>query len=109
MIVTFSTRLGRITMFSEPALALLRMLGHSGRIPGAIRNEDLPAALEALRAGLAAAGHVPSPAPGETEEPLADDRRSQETAVNLNTRAVPLIEMIERAIAANSDLMWDKG
>jgi len=29
--------------------------------------------------------------------------------VDLATRAVPLISMIERAIAGGSDLMWDRG
>lgn len=108
MIVNFSTRFDRLTMFAEPALTLLGMLGHSARIPGAILVAELPAALGQLRAGLAESGHVPSPAPA----PQVDDedgRRPRDPPVDLATRAVPLIAMIERAIAGGSDLMWDRG
>src|SRR6185503_16303420 len=63
MIVNFSTRFDRLTMFAEPALALLGMLGHSARVPGAILAVELPSALARLRAALDESGHVPSPAP----------------------------------------------
>ena len=61
MIVNFSTRFDRLTMFAEPALALLGMLGHSARVPGAILAVELPSALARLRAALDESGHVPSP------------------------------------------------
>jgi hypothetical protein len=109
MIVNFSTRFDRLTMFGEPALTLLSMLGHSARLPGAILAADLPGALARLRAALEQSGHVPSPAPAAPEPAEADDRRPVDRPVNLATRAVPLIAMIERAIAGGSDLMWDRG
>jgi len=49
MIVNFSTRFDRLTMFAEPALALLGMLGHSARVPGAILAVELPSALARLK------------------------------------------------------------
>ena len=108
MIVNFSTRFDRLTMFAEPALALLALMGHSGAIPGAILVAALPAALRQLRLGLEQSGHVPSPAP--VEKPGRDDiERPSERPVDLATRAVPLIATIERAIAGGSDLMWDRG
>ena len=108
MIVNFSTRFDRLTMFAEPALALLGMLGHSARLPGAMLANELPAALSQLRAALQESGHVPSPAP--TARPDDDaDPRPRDPPVDLATRAVPLISMIERAIEGGSDLMWDRG
>ena len=108
MIVNFSTRFDRLTMFAEPALALLGMLGHSTRIPGAMLASELPAALARLRAALEGSGHVPSPAPAPRPED-EEDPRPRDPPVNLATRAVPLISMIERAIEGGSDLMWDRG
>lgn len=109
MIVNFSTRFDRLTMFGEPALTLLSMLGHSARLPGAILAADLPAALARLRAALEQSGHLPSPAPTGPDPADPDDRRPIDRPINLATRAAPLLSMIERAIAGGSDLMWDRG
>jgi hypothetical protein len=38
-----------------------------------------------------------------------DDGREPEPPVTLRMRALPLIDMIETAVARNSDLMWDRG
>jgi hypothetical protein len=108
MIINFSTKFDRLTMFAEPALALLKLAGHSGNVPGAILAAELPAALSKLRAGLELSGHHISPAP-PVRDPDDDENRPREPAVNLSTRAVPLIAMIERAMAGGSDLMWDRG
>lgn len=107
MIINFSTRFDRLTMFAEPALALLQMLGHSAAVPGAMLAADLPGALARLRSALELAGHVPSPPPAEGPAGENDPSR-RDPPVDLATRAVPLIAMIERAIAGGSDLMWDR-
>src|SRR5688572_16614543 len=110
MLVRFSTRFGQLTMFGDAATRLLKLLGHSGAIPGAIVSADLPAALASLRAGIERDGHSPAPEPGAqvptAEELDADPRRAP---VSLRTRAVPLIELIETAIARGTDLMWERG
>ena len=108
MIVQFNTDTGRISMHGEPAVQLLKLMGHSGSVPGAIRAEDLPASLQALRKGLETAGDTATP----TEEPApdADEEDEEERAppVSLRTRAVPLLEMLEAAIKDGSGLMWDR-
>jgi Domain of unknown function (DUF1840) len=77
-------------------------------VPGAILAAELPAALARLRAALDESGHVPSPAPAA--EPNDEEGTApRDPPINLTTRAVPLIAMIERAIAGGSDLMWDRG
>ena len=108
MIVNFSTKFDRLTMFAEPALALLGMLGHSTRVPGAMLASELPSALARLRAALQQSGHVPSPTPASRSED-EEESRPRDPPVDLATRAVPLISMIERAIEGSSDLMWDRG
>ena len=49
MIVTFSTdAFGDMTMFGDVAVSLLKKMGHSGTVPGAIMADDVPAALVKL-------------------------------------------------------------
>ena len=110
MIVEFTTRHGRLTLLGESAVTLLQLAGHSGTVPGAILAADLPAALRELRKGLELAGDRPSPPPPPREEAeVEDEGREREPPVTLRKRAVPLIDMIETAIARGSDLMWEQG
>jgi len=108
MIVKFSTRAGALTMHGDAAVSLLKAMGHSGSVPGAILAGDLPAALASLRKVLEEQARMPPPPPqpAATDE---DDEREQEPPVTLRTRALPLIDMIETAIARESDLMWEQG
>jgi hypothetical protein len=111
MIVVFSTRHGQLTLLGESAVTLLRLAGHSGTVPGAVLAGDLPTFLARLRAGLELHGDAPSPAPAA--KPAADDddadSSDQPAAVSLRKRAVPLLDMLETAIARGSDLMWERG
>lgn len=110
MIVEFTTRFGHLTLLGETAVTLLRLAGHSGTVPGAILAADLPAALRSLQRGLVAAGDEPSPPVAPQDDADADDdSREREPVVTLRTRAVPLIDMVETAIARGSDLMWERG
>ena len=49
MIVKFSTSIGQLTMHGDAAVALLKGMGHSGTVPGAILAADLPDALARLQ------------------------------------------------------------
>ena len=107
MIVKFSTRFGQLTMHGEAAVTLLRAMGHTGTVPGAILTADLPDALARLEHTLEATGHSPSPAlppPPEDDE----EEREREPVVTLRKRAVPLLDMMRTAIARDSDLMWER-
>lgn len=110
MIIEFTTRFGHLTMLGETAVSLLRLAGHSGTVPGAILAADLPSALHNLQRGLVAAGDEPSPPSAPKDDADEDeDAREREPAVTLRKRAVPLIDMLETAIARGSDLMWERG
>ena len=108
MIVKFSTRAGALTMHGDAAVALLRAMGHSGTVPGAILAADLPAALVSLRRALESQAQV-LPVPPDRAAADDDEQEEREPPVTLAMRAVPLIDMIETAIARGSDLMWERG
>ena len=97
MLVTFTTdAYADITMFGDVALALLKMMGHSGTVPSAILAADVPAALSRLTAGIEAAKAVPS----------VDDEDEDEPQVSISNRALPLINLLTAAAQAGSDVMW---
>ena len=109
MIVKFSTSIGSVTMHGDAAVALLKGMGHSGTVPGAILAADLPGALAQLQRMLETSGdstgaQAPLP-PSQYDE----EEREREPVITLKTRAVPLLDMLRTAIARKSDLMWERG
>lgn len=114
MIVKFSTRYGQLTMLGEAAIQLIKLMGHSGTVPGAILSGELPTALASLRSALATSGAAPSPDQPAAERGPDEDEDSDESSrpppVTLGMRAVPLLDMIDTAIrSGDSDLMWERG
>jgi hypothetical protein len=104
MLVTFTCKAyADITMFGNVAVSLLKLMGHSGTVPGALVAAEVPQALERLRAGIAA--HGDTPAPGGDDE---SDREENEPVVRLSQRAQPLIELLEAAAKDECDVMWDR-
>ncbi|MGD8206872.1 MAG: DUF1840 domain-containing protein [Thiohalocapsa sp.] len=104
MLVTFKTPVhADITMFGDVAKTLIRMMGHSGSIPGAILAEDVPAALERLKGAVARSPDAPLNPHREGDD--AEERRSQ--SVTLAHRALPLIELLEVAARERKNVMWD--
>ena len=97
MLVTFTTdAYADITMFGDVALALLKMMGHSGTVPSAILAADVPAALSRLTAGVETAKAVPS----------VDEEDEDEPQVSLSNRALPLIKLLTAAVKEGCDVMW---
>ena len=98
MLVTFTTdAYGSITMFGDVALTMLKMIGHSGTVPGAILAADVPVALSKLTTGIEA---------GTTQSPVMEKDR-EEAAVSMATRALPLIELLTAAATSKSNVMWE--
>ncbi|NCA72303.1 MAG: DUF1840 domain-containing protein [Sphingobacteriia bacterium] len=106
MLVTFKTKAhASITMFGDVAKTLIKLMGHSGAIPGALMAEDIPAALERLQAAVAEQPDAPlEPATGRTQTRAAGEER----AVSLAHRARPLIELLSAAAADGEYVMWDQ-
>lgn len=98
MLVTFDSDVGSFTMFGDVAVALLKFMGHSGTVPGALLAADIPQALERLQQNLR---NAPEPPP----EPVQEGDRA-EPRVPLRTRAAPLIDLLTRAAKKGKDVMW---
>jgi len=103
MLVTFTCKaFADITMFGDVALGMLKMMGHSETVPGAILAEDVPAALDRLKRAIETANATP--ARNESGEARDDD--SDEPPVSLAHRALPLIELLTAAARQKADVMW---
>lgn len=113
MLVTFrSEATESITMFGDAAQSLLKMMGATGRVPGAFTADDVPGALAKLEAEVEAlkAATASTSAPAATNEDSAADADTDgESAppVSLVARAVPLLSLLKRAAAAKVPLVWE--
>ncbi|TCV85181.1 DUF1840 domain-containing protein [Sulfurirhabdus autotrophica] len=98
MLVTFTTKAyADITMFGDVALALLKKMGHSATVPGAILAADVPLALSRLTAAIDAEKGLPPP---------DADKSGDEPPVSMAHRALPIINLLTAAAKAKSDVMW---
>ena len=108
MLVTFrSEAYSNITMFGDVAIKLLKLMGHTGTVPGAIMAEDVPAALTRLKAAIEA---VQLEAKADSAEKERDKNwgGDKERDVSLAHRALPLIELLEASAKEKCNVMWDK-
>ena len=103
MLVHFETKsYATITMFGDVAVALIKMMGHSGSVPGALLAEDVPAALARLKAAVAEHPDEPLNPKGGSSQ---DNNAGQ--SVSLAHRALPLIGLLTAAAADEENVMWD--
>lgn len=100
MLVTFKTDVGDITMFGDVALAMLKMMGHSATVPGAILAADVPMALSRLKAAIDAEN---APPPDEDENNVDVD----EPVVSIADRGIPLVNLLSAAAEADCNVMWE--
>ncbi|MBR9873452.1 DUF1840 domain-containing protein [Vibrio sp. J1-1] len=109
MLITFRCKsYANVTMFGDIGLQLIKMMGHSGTVPGAILAPDIPEALSKLTFSLAAEStevQKDTSATGYVEDD--EEEALSEQVVSLNLRAAPLIELLKSAIDAQCDVMWD--
>lgn len=95
--MTFTTdAYADITMFGDVALKMLKMMGHSATVPGAILAEDIPAALDQLTIAINA----------EKISPQIQNEDEDEQVVSMAHRGLPLINLLTAAIKANCNVMW---
>ena len=102
MIVTFSTdAFGDMTMFGDVAVSLLKKMGHSGTVPGAIMADDVPAALAKLTTAIKALKEQ------QADPSSTSNKDESEPAVSLAKRALPLINLLNAAAKKKTDVMWE--
>lgn len=100
MPVIFSTPTShRVFMLDKDAAFMLKAMKTSGNVPGALYPDAIVSALDALKLRI------------EIEVENEDEEKSEVNTeqVEVNTKALPLIELLQRAIEQNEKLMWDKG
>lgn len=106
-----TTAAAEFSMFDADARRLIGLMGHMDTPRGALAAEDVPEALQRLRAGIAAneaelataSQHHPQ---DEQNEQDADEHAGQEP-VTLAHRAYPLIQMLEAAAAEDKPVLWE--
>ncbi len=103
MLIRFTSDMaGHFIMLGDNALPLLRLMGMSGRDQGAVSGEDLQQALQTLQAGLQRATELAA-RPAQDNE---DDEDEDAVPVSLQRRALPLLEMLQRAAREDGYVMW---
>lgn len=101
MLVTFSCpAYADVTMFGDVALRMLKMMGHSDTVPGALLAEDVKDALARLETALAAQRASPEPE-------IETDWEDEEPEVSIAHRATPLVELLHAAVREECNVMWE--
>ena len=105
MVIKFKSKAAPdLVMLSQHAHELLSVLGKDVAQAGILEPKDMAAALALLQAlsdDVAVSGQVkPETLDGEPEA------MQDESAVSLHRRAWPLIQLIERALAADQPVVW---
>ena len=99
MLITFkSSSYANITMFGDVGLKMLEMMGFGKTVPGAIGAADVPRALQNLQQGLK---QLPQP-----EQP-PDAEAEGEAPISLQTRALPLLELLRATAASEKAVRWE--
>lgn len=116
LVIFHSTATETITMFGDVAVTLIKMMGGTGRVPGAFSAEDVPGALKQLESAIEAmriqTRAQPAAPAAMNEDWGSDDQKSddkdREPPVDLPTRAIPLISLLKRAAAAGAAVVWEE-
>ncbi len=99
MLITFkSNAYANITMLGDVGEKMLEFMAFGSSVPGAIKADDVPNALNNLKQALAKL-------PAQVEP--AGDAEDDQPAVSLHTRAVPLLDLLQATIAAETYVRWD--
>lgn len=105
MLIIFSSKAhADITMFGDVGLQMLKMMGHSGTIPGAIQASDIPTALSQLKAAVEKEQRTSEINDSELNE---DDYDAVEQTVSVSNRALPLIALLTAAAKEECHVMWE--
>jgi len=99
MLIKFDSEVGSFTMDGAIAVQLIRAMGHSGTVPGAILPADIPGALARLQG-------VVDKSPTGGKAPAAKSADESEVQVSLRQRAFPLIELLTLAAARGKEVLW---
>jgi len=98
MLVTFKTKYySNITFLGDIAKDLLKAMGQSGAVPGAIAPEDVSDVLGSLRKNLEA----------DSGKAGGGDDSEDKPVISLQKRAMPLVELLESAVKEKEHVTWE--
>ena len=86
-----------VLMFDKDAALMLSAMKISGNIPGALFPEDITDALEALQDRI------------KLEKSNEEETNNDDNHVGVHTKAIPLIELMQRALKEDEKLLWNEG
>ena len=102
-----------ITMFGDDAVPLLKLAGATGRIPGGLSEDDVPAAMRQLESAVeqmkTKTNADTAARPADNEDSASDEDKDlhRSPPIRLETRAVPLLSLLKRAAAAKAPVTWE--
>ena len=108
MIITFTSKAGPdIVMFGDVAKHLLRLIGKEATERGIITVAQLPDAVDRLKAVMAR-DKAARAGKHEAEIPVleTDDHGNVRDYVALSNRALPLLDLCERAQRRQTPVLW---
>lgn len=101
MLVRFDSKVGTFSMFERDARHMIKLMGHSDTIPGAILGADIEKTLQTFQTGLMEA------AKQENQHSKPPQDEDEEETVSVNRRAYPVLELLKKAAKQKETLMWD--
>jgi len=99
MLITFKTSAyANITMLGDVGHKMLDMMAFGSTVPGAIIAQDVLTALDNLKSAL-------DKLPPQVES--AGEADEDQPAVSMQTRAIPLVELLQAAAADETHIRWE--
>lgn len=105
MLYKFKSRAAADLIMLEPqGRQVVTLMGKTPGASGIVTAAQIPAAIAALEAAVAAEEALPaSAADAEEDDTAADDRKD---TVRLRQRVAPFIDMLRRSAAEDCDVVW---
>lgn len=118
MLITFKSRAdGDVIMFGEVGRTMLEIFGKDHQdAQGILTEEQLPAAIAALRQAMDADKAAHPPLEEEDEwgrdaielQALREQQRAREQQVSLARRAAPLLTLLEHSLRDRTHVIWER-
>jgi len=89
-------------MLGDVAIRLLKLMGHSGTVPGSILAKDVPEALSLLQSAL-------QKTENNEDQITSLHNDNDEPGVSLALRAFPLVELLTQADKEKCNVIWEIG
>jgi len=105
MLITFKNKHhADVVMFGDVAVIFLRAMGESETPPGILRGDEIAVAAKKLKEFLAG---IPRQDDDAEDEQAAKHGEPPARKVHLSQRALPLLELLDRAYSKQSDVIWE--